>query len=86
MSLELRVEKLESEMLQVRKILHHKNENQHQVWNDMQEQIYDLCVHTAKRLDALERQQTITNQRLDRMEDGFEKMTGMIQQLLDRNQ
>ncbi|AMO54513.1 hypothetical protein GZ77_23410 [Endozoicomonas montiporae] len=40
MSLEARIEQLESELFQVRKMLHHKDEDQHEIWNNMQEEIH----------------------------------------------
>ena len=53
MSLVARIEQLESELFQVRKILHHKDENQHEVWNDMQDKIREKLDKTYLLVEEL---------------------------------
>ena len=54
MSVEMRLEKLENEVFHIRKLLHMKDDNQHEVWNNMQAEVYELCRKNAERLDRLE--------------------------------
>ncbi|MGI9276406.1 MAG: hypothetical protein ACR2PT_16375 [Endozoicomonas sp.] len=42
LSIESRVENLESEVFQLRKVMHKKDENQHAVWNNLQEDLLEL--------------------------------------------
>ena len=98
MSVELRLEKLENEVLHVRKLLHMKSDNQHEVWNNMQAEVYELCKKNAERLDRLEagqvrleaevsdlkREVADIKARLTRLETDVSDIKGMLQQLLDR--
>ena len=67
MSIEIRVEKLETDVIQLRKMMHQKDEHQHKIWNDMQERIYQLCKENSERLGVVEH-------RLDRLETDVAEM------------
>lgn len=69
MSVEARIEQLEADVFKLRKILHKKNDNQHMVWNDLQDQIREkldehhrllqsLSVDTAELKAKLEQQRS----------------------------
>ena len=84
MSLEMRVEKLESEMLQVRKMLHQKDDNQHQIWNDLQQELLSLSRQNSERLDRMEARQDRMEARQDRMEARIDKVESHLDRIDSR--
>lgn len=81
MSLECRVEKLEADLFQLRKMVHKKEDNQHQVWNDMQEEVLKLCQTNAERLTALESRASGIELRLVRVETDINEVKERVARL-----
>ena len=93
---EERLGKLEIELFQVKKMLHHKDEVQHQLWNDMQEGILELCqknhkelalfrADTEVRLKNSEAFQDDARERLTRLESDMSEVKAMLRQALKLN-
>ena len=53
LSIESRVENLESEVFQLRKVMHKKDENQHAIWNDLQEELLELTRRNTTAIETL---------------------------------
>ncbi|UYM14171.1 hypothetical protein [Endozoicomonas euniceicola] len=81
MSVEMRLEKLESEVFHIRKLLHMKDDNQHEVWNNMQAEVYELCRKNAEHLDRLEAGQAKLEAGQAKLEAGQAKLEAEVSDL-----